>query len=66
MLKEGSAVFVENNDAGLAMVKRQKKKYAFFAEDTQIQYFMHRECTVTKIGERLDSKEYGIGMPMSE
>lgn len=66
MEKAEPSVFVENNDEGLDMVKRHSRKYAFFAETTVIEYYTYRDCNVTQIGGKLDSKEYGIGMPMSE
>lgn len=58
------STFVESNDEGLQMV--QRGNYAFFCETTQIEYFTQGHCDVTQIGEKLDSKEYGIAMPMSE
>lgn len=66
MLKAEPSVFVPNNDEGLEMVKRYNRKYAFFCETTTIKYYTHRDCNVTQLGGKLDSKEYGIGMPMSE
>lgn len=66
MEKAEPSVFVKNNEDGLDMVKRSNRKYAFFAETTTIDYYTYRDCNVTQIGGKLDSKEYGIAMPMSE
>lgn len=65
MIKAEPSVFVPNNDEGLEMVKRYNRKYAFFCETTTIKYYTHRDCNVTQLGGKLDSKEYGIGMPMN-
>lgn len=40
-------------------------QYAFFMESSSIKYITHRECNLTQVGDLLDAKEYGIGMPMS-
>ena len=66
MLKAQPSVFVHSNEEGLQMVKRYNRKYAFFCESSNIDYFTHRDCNVTQIGGKIDSKEFGIGMPMSK
>lgn len=35
-------------------------------ESAPIKYIIHRECNLTQVGGLLDSKEYGIGMPLSK
>lgn len=66
MLKEKPSVFVENSEEGKDKVIQFKGKFAFFAETAVIDYFKHRDCNLTQIGGRLDTKEYGIAMPLSE
>lgn len=34
-------------------------------ESAPIKYIIHRECNLTQVGGLLDSKEYGIGMPLN-
>lgn len=58
-------VFTKSNQEGAERVSKGKKKYAFFMENTLIDYFMERNCNFTIIGDPLDSKGYGIALPMS-
>lgn len=51
---------------GRDRVKRSGRMYAFFMESAPIKYITHRECNLTQVGGLLDSKEYGIGMPVSK
>lgn len=51
---------------GVDRVKRNNRMYAFFMESAPIKYITHKECNLTQIGGLLDSKEYGIGMPVSK
>lgn len=66
MEKQIPTVFVSDSEAGMNMVKNRKGEYAFFAETTVIDLYTHIDCSLIKVGGKLDSKEYGIGMPMSE
>lgn len=66
MVKQTPTVFVKNSEEGMQMVAQFKGDYAFFCESTSITYYTHRDCTLIEVGDKLDSKEYGIGMPMSE
>lgn len=43
-----------------------KGGYAFLMESSQIEYFKNQNCNLTQIGGLLDSKGYGIAMPVSE
>lgn len=60
------SVFVKSNDEGVARVIKEYRNYAFFMESASIKYITHRECNLTQVGGYLDSKEYGIGMPISK
>ncbi|OWR53304.1 ionotropic glutamate receptor subunit ia [Danaus plexippus plexippus] len=48
------------NEEGIEKVMNEK--YAFFAESTTIDYTTERNCEVTRVGDLLDSKGYGIAM----
>nr|XP_017102043.2 glutamate receptor ionotropic, kainate 2 [Drosophila bipectinata] len=54
-------MLVENNQEGVEKVK-SGTKYAFLMESTSIEYNMVRECNLTKVGDALDEKGYGIAM----
>jgi hypothetical protein len=60
------SVFVKNNEEGVDRVKKGKGLYAFFMESTSIEYQVERNCDLQQVGAPLDSKGYGIGLPVSE
>lgn len=62
MTHEG--MLTETNEEGLSKVK--EGGYAFFMESSSIQYYTERTCNLTKVGELLDDKSYGIGMRRSQ
>ncbi|XP_017844827.1 glutamate receptor ionotropic, kainate 2 [Drosophila busckii] len=51
----------ESNQEGVDRVKRSTN-YAFLMESTSIEFNTKRECNLTKIGDALDEKCYGIAM----
>lgn len=55
---------VEENKFGVE--KAEKGYYAFFMEDTGIDYETQRHCTLQQYGNLLDDKGYGIAMRKSE
>lgn len=59
-------VFEKNNKDGVKRVRASKGKYAFLMESTQIDYEVETKCDLKQVGDLLDSKSYGIAMPMSE
>ena len=59
-------VFTDNNDEGVERVRTGKRGYAFLMESTSIEYTMHKYCDLTQVGGLLDSKGYGIAMPLSK
>ncbi|CAG9768246.1 unnamed protein product [Ceutorhynchus assimilis] len=66
MINEKPSVFEESNLKGMERVQSTKNAlYAFFMESTGIEYEMERKCELKRIGDLLDSKSYGIGMPMN-
>lgn len=60
------SVFVESNEEGIERVKQSGRTYAFLMESATIEYITQTECNLTRVGGWLDSKAYGIGMPMSK
>lgn len=66
MEREVPSVFVNSNSEGMERVLQSHKTYAFFMESTSIEYVMHTNCNLVRIGPTLDSKAYGIGMPKSK
>lgn len=60
-------VFESNNADGVKRVINTKNQlYAFLMESSSIEYEVERNCDLKRVGNRLDSKGYGIAMPMSE
>lgn len=60
------SVFTKDNDEGRERVSKGKRLYAFLMESTSLEYIIERNCDLTQIGGLLDSKGYGIAMPVSE
>ncbi|XP_075772161.1 LOW QUALITY PROTEIN: glutamate receptor ionotropic, kainate 5 [Pelodiscus sinensis] len=56
------SVFVRSTEEGIARVLNSK--YAFLLESTMNEYHRQRDCNLTQIGGLLDTKGYGIGMPL--
>lgn len=60
------SVLLKGNDEGVERVYKQPKDapkpYAFFMESKSIEYNVERKCNITKLGDELDDKNYGIGM----
>uniref|UniRef100_A0AAQ5ZLD0 Glutamate receptor n=1 Tax=Amphiprion ocellaris TaxID=80972 RepID=A0AAQ5ZLD0_AMPOC len=56
------SVFVKSTEEGIARVLNSK--YAFLMESTMNEYHRGLNCNLTKIGGLLDTKGYGIGMPL--
>lgn len=60
------SVFTKTNEEGIDRVVKGKRSYAFLMESTSIEYNIERDCSLTQIGGLLDSKGYGIAMPVSK
>lgn len=58
------SVFVKSTDEGIDRVLNSK--YAFLLESTMNEYHRRLNCNLTQIGGLLDTKGYGIGMPLGE
>ena len=60
------SVFTRNNQEGIERVQKSKRNYAFIMESTSIEYATERYCNLEQVGGWLDSKGYGIAMPISK
>ncbi|NWT27044.1 GRIK5 protein, partial [Cardinalis cardinalis] len=56
------SVFVKSTEEGIARVLNSN--YAFLLESTMNEYHRRHNCNLTQIGGLLDTKGYGIGMPL--
>lgn len=66
MESSNPTVFTKSNQEGVDRVLKGKGRYAFLMESSSIEYETERNCNLMQIGNTLDSKGYGIAMPMSE
>lgn len=55
-----------SNDEGVNRVEKENGKYAFMMESIPMEYQTKRRCTLMQVGEWLDSKGYGIALPLGE
>lgn len=62
MYSKQPSVFVKSTEEGIARVVNSK--YAFLLESTMNEYHRRLNCNLTQIGGLLDTKGYGIGMPL--
>ncbi|KAI7799208.1 putative glutamate receptor ionotropic, partial [Triplophysa rosa] len=62
MYSKQPSVFVKSTEEGIARVLNSK--YAFLLESTMNEYYRVLNCNLTQIGGLLDTKGYGIGMPL--
>ncbi|KAM4827928.1 glutamate receptor ionotropic, kainate 4 isoform 2-T2 [Thomomys bottae] len=62
MYSKQPSVFVKSTEEGIARVLNSN--YAFLLESTMNEYHRQRNCNLTQIGDLLDTKGYGIGMPV--
>ena len=56
------SALVKNNEEGIQ--RTLTADYALLMESTPIEYVTQRNCNLTQIGGLLDTKGYGIGMPL--
>lgn len=64
MYSKQPSVFVKSTEEGIARVLNSK--YAFLLESTMNEYHRSLNCNLTQIGGLLDTKGYGIGMPLGK
>lgn len=65
-MNKNPALLVKSNDEGEKRVVSGNGKYAFFMESSNIEYKLRRNCNLKRVGDLLDSKDYGIAMPASK
>ncbi|XP_072382909.1 glutamate receptor ionotropic, kainate 2-like [Diabrotica undecimpunctata] len=66
MIQAKPSVFEDTNPDGVQRVRTTKNNlYAFLMESTQIEYEVETKCDLKQIGGTLDSKSFGIAMPMN-
>lgn len=65
-METNPAVLSSSNYEGEERVRKSKGAYAFLMESSSIEYIVERNCNLTQVGNWLDSKGYGIALPMSE
>lgn len=65
MQQSKPSVFEESNDDGVARVQNTKNRlYAFLMESSTLEYQIQTKCDLKQVGNWLDSKGYGIAMPL--
>ena len=62
MQSKQPSVFVKSTEEGIARVLNSR--YAFLLESTMNEFHRGHNCNLTQIGGLLDTKGYGIGMPL--
>ncbi|CAG5121027.1 unnamed protein product, partial [Candidula unifasciata] len=62
-MKDRPHVMAETYQQGIERVR--KGNYAFFMENLMIDYQVQRDCELMQVGGQLDSKGYGVGLPMN-
>ncbi|KAF5287636.1 hypothetical protein FQA39_LY15839 [Lamprigera yunnana] len=58
------STFVGKNVEGVRKVLNKNQDYAFFMESASMEYEISKHCELAEIGDWLDSKGYGIAMPI--
>lgn len=64
-MTETEGLLTKDNKEGIERVYKGEEDYGFLMESSSILYETERRCNLTDVGERLDDKNYGIGMRKS-
>lgn len=64
MVDNEKEVMVNDNREGV--LRAEREPYAFFMESVSIEYEIQRHCNLSKVGDLLDEKGYGIAMRKSK
>jgi hypothetical protein len=64
MEQNGDMYNPSSNRIGVEKVIKDGGKYAFMMESVPMEYVTLQECVLTPVGELLDSKGYGIALPI--
>jgi glutamate receptor, ionotropic, invertebrate len=62
----GATVHATSNVQGVARVLKSRGHYAFLMESVPMEYETNKNCILQQVGELLDSKGYGIALPISK
>ena len=65
MESNGDSVHTKSNVEGVNRVIKEKGNYAFMMESVPMEYQTNKECNLMQVGELLDSKGYGIALPIN-
>ncbi|XP_071050024.1 glutamate receptor ionotropic, kainate 2-like isoform X1 [Onthophagus taurus] len=66
MIQARPSVFEKSNGEGVRRVNNTKNQlYAFLMESSSIEYEMEKNCNLKQVGGLLDSRSYGIAMPLN-
>lgn len=66
MINSEPTVFEVNNKDGVKRVRTSKGLYAFLMESSSLEYEKEQHCDLIQVGRWLDTKGYGIAMPISK
>lgn len=66
MVDNEKDVMTDSNEEGTKKVLDPNQNYAFLMESSSIEYIEQRQCKLSKIGNLLDAKGYGIAMQKSK
>lgn len=64
-MNDNPDVMMNSNEEGVTRVQLNTD-YAFLMESASIEYEQERKCELTRVGDLLDNKGYGIAMRQSE
>ena len=62
----GFQVHTQSNEEGVARVLNGKGNYAFLMESVPMEYERIQNSSLDQVGDLLDSKGYGIALPLSK
>lgn len=66
MINSEPTVFEKTNKDGVKRIRTSKGLYAFLMESSSLEYEKERHCDLIQVGRWLDTKGYGIAMPISK
>ena len=64
MENAGDSVHTTSNNEGVKRVLRSN--YAFMMESVPMEYQLNKNCKLRRVGDLLDSKGYGMALPLSK
>lgn len=58
------SAYTQDNERGVARVKRSGGKYMFLMETTSLEYNINNDCDLRAVGDKFAEKHYAIAVPM--